>query len=151
MPCSTFLGQGNSPTKSLDFYPCNYAQLGRHIPCRNSGQLQHLPLAPFNLHNDRVRRASGFLLTAFSNARPILCSAPHYSPRARLRKSTSVTRLESTGRGNPRSAENSAELPRPRCSCSKAPQLRDRRTRMASYSLRLTDQSSPCMGRKLFL
>jgi hypothetical protein len=30
------------------------------------------------LHKDRVRRASGFLLTAFSNARPNLCSAPHY-------------------------------------------------------------------------
>jgi short subunit dehydrogenase len=27
-------------------------------------------LAPFNLHNSRVRRASGFLLTAFSNATP---------------------------------------------------------------------------------
>src|SRR4029077_11673944 len=27
-----------------------------------------------NLHKDRVRRASGFLLTAFSNARPNLCS-----------------------------------------------------------------------------
>ncbi len=25
---------------------------------------------PFNLHNHRVRRASGFLLTALSNARP---------------------------------------------------------------------------------
>jgi hypothetical protein len=32
--------------------------------------LQHLSLAPFNLHKTRVRRASGFLLTAFSNARP---------------------------------------------------------------------------------
>ncbi|MGA8619734.1 MAG: hypothetical protein WB660_14605, partial [Candidatus Sulfotelmatobacter sp.] len=36
----------------------------------DSGRLQHLSLAPFNLHKDRVRRASGFLLTAFSNARP---------------------------------------------------------------------------------
>jgi hypothetical protein len=45
------------------------------------------------LHKARVRRASGFLLTAFSNARPpIVCSAPLSSPRARLRKSTSVTR-----------------------------------------------------------
>ncbi|MFY9843341.1 MAG: hypothetical protein WAK23_09545, partial [Terriglobales bacterium] len=35
-------------------------------------QLQHLSLAPFNLHKARVRRASGFLLTAFSNARPNL-------------------------------------------------------------------------------
>jgi hypothetical protein len=32
-------------------------------------QLQHLSSAPFNLHIARVRRASGFLLTAFSNAR----------------------------------------------------------------------------------
>ena len=63
------------------------------LPCRL--QLQHLFLAPFNLHKDRVRRTSGFLLTAFSNARPILCSAPHRSVRARLRKSTSVTRNQS--------------------------------------------------------
>src|SRR5205807_5140958 len=33
---------------------------------------QHLSFAPFNLHKARVRRASGFLLTAFSNARPNL-------------------------------------------------------------------------------
>src|SRR6266567_6928655 len=38
----------------------------------DSHQLQHLSLAPFNLHKARVRRASGFLLTAFSNARPNL-------------------------------------------------------------------------------
>ena len=36
----------------------------------DSLQLQHLSLAPFNLHKTRVHRASGFLLTAFSNARP---------------------------------------------------------------------------------
>ncbi|MGC1163032.1 MAG: hypothetical protein WA881_13050, partial [Candidatus Sulfotelmatobacter sp.] len=30
----------------------------------------HPSLAPFNLHKSRVRRASGFLLTAFSNATP---------------------------------------------------------------------------------
>jgi hypothetical protein len=36
----------------------------------DSRQLQHLSLAPFNLHKFRVRRASGFLLTAFSNATP---------------------------------------------------------------------------------
>jgi hypothetical protein len=35
-----------------------------------SRQLHHLSLASFNLHKARVRRASGFLLTAFSNARP---------------------------------------------------------------------------------
>ena len=38
--------------------------------CAHSCQPQHLSLAPFNLHKARVRRASGFLLTAFSNARP---------------------------------------------------------------------------------
>ena len=36
----------------------------------DSRQLQHLYLAPFNFHKTRVRRAIGFLLTAFSNARP---------------------------------------------------------------------------------
>jgi hypothetical protein len=54
----------------------------------DSRQLQHLCLTPFNLHKARVRRASGFLLTAFSNARP---NPLFRSPRARLRKSTSVT------------------------------------------------------------
>jgi len=38
----------------------------------DSRPLQHLSFAPFNLHKARVRRASGFLLTAFSNARPNL-------------------------------------------------------------------------------
>jgi len=37
-----------------------------------SRQLQHLSCALFNLHKARVRCASGFLLTAFSNARPVL-------------------------------------------------------------------------------
>ena len=36
----------------------------------DSRQLLHPSLAPFNLHKARVRRASGFLLTAFSNATP---------------------------------------------------------------------------------
>ena len=43
--------------------------------CYSSGldgsrKLLHPSLAPFNLHKSRVRRASGFLLTAFSNATP---------------------------------------------------------------------------------
>ena len=43
--------------------------------CYSSGlddscELLHPSLAPFNLHKSRVRRASGFLLTAFSNATP---------------------------------------------------------------------------------
>lgn len=36
----------------------------------DSRQLQHLSFAAFNLHKTRVRRATGFLLTAFSSARP---------------------------------------------------------------------------------
>jgi hypothetical protein len=57
-----------------------------------SRQLQHLSFAAFNLHKARVRRASGFLLTLFRTRAPTFCSAPLYSPRARLRKSTSVIR-----------------------------------------------------------
>jgi hypothetical protein len=38
--------------------------------------LLHSSLAPFNLHKSRVRRASGFLLTAFSNATPHTLSLP---------------------------------------------------------------------------
>src|SRR5271165_3724745 len=36
----------------------------------DSRQLLQTSLAPFNLHKYRARRASGFLLTAFSNATP---------------------------------------------------------------------------------
>jgi hypothetical protein len=36
----------------------------------DSRELLHPSLTPFNLHRSRVRRASGFLLTAFSNATP---------------------------------------------------------------------------------
>jgi hypothetical protein len=36
----------------------------------DSRELLHPSLAPFNLHNSRVRLPSGFLLTAFSNAPP---------------------------------------------------------------------------------
>src|ERR1700756_1677224 len=36
----------------------------------DSRELLHPSFAPFNLHRSRVRRASGFLLTAFSNATP---------------------------------------------------------------------------------
>jgi hypothetical protein len=47
-------------------------------------QLQHPSFAPFNLHKARVRRASGFLLTAFSNARPnpLFCSTHLTTRRA---------------------------------------------------------------------
>jgi hypothetical protein len=38
--------------------------------CDDSHELLHPSLAPFNLHKSRVPRASGFLLTAFSNATP---------------------------------------------------------------------------------
>jgi hypothetical protein len=36
----------------------------------HSRELPHPSLATFNLHKPRVRRVSGFLLTAFSNATP---------------------------------------------------------------------------------
>ena len=36
----------------------------------DSRELLHPSLTPFNLHKSRLRRASGFLLTAFSNATP---------------------------------------------------------------------------------
>src|SRR5580704_14204381 len=49
----------------------------------DSRQLQHLFLAPFNLHKARVRRASGFLLTAFSNARPQTLAPPHTAHQGR--------------------------------------------------------------------
>jgi hypothetical protein len=58
----------DSPSHALD---------SLHLRFRaDSGRLQHLSLTPFNLHKARVRRASGFLLTAFSNARPhpLFCS-----------------------------------------------------------------------------
>ena len=63
----------------------------------DSPQLQNLSLAPLNLHKARVPRASGFLLMAFSNARPhpLLCSTQLTT--ARLRKSTSVTREQFIG------------------------------------------------------
>ena len=45
----------------------------------------------------RVRRASGFLLTAFSNATPPSSFRRKRSSRRRIRKSTSVTRTERIG------------------------------------------------------
>jgi hypothetical protein len=42
----------------------------RSPPLRPPRQLLQTSLAPFNLHKYRARRASGFLLTAFSNATP---------------------------------------------------------------------------------
>ena len=48
-----------------------HARHNLHLRLRaDSPHPQHLSLAPFNLHKARVRRASGFLLTAFSNATP---------------------------------------------------------------------------------
>jgi hypothetical protein len=41
-----------------------------YIGSDDSHELLHPLFAPFNLHRSRVRRASGFLLTAFSNATP---------------------------------------------------------------------------------
>jgi hypothetical protein len=61
---------------SSDFLPSTIdSSLHRCAGCSSSGlddspELLHPSLAPFNLHKSRVRRASGFLLTAFSNATP---------------------------------------------------------------------------------
>jgi len=57
-----------------------------------SRELLHPSLAPFNLHKSRVRRASGFLLTAFSNATPTPSFSLEHLSRRRVRKSTSVSR-----------------------------------------------------------
>ena len=51
------------------------SSLHRCAGCYSSGlngsrELLHPSLTPFNLHKSRVRHASGFLLTAFSNATP---------------------------------------------------------------------------------
>jgi hypothetical protein len=42
----------------------------------HSRQLLHPSLTPFNLHKSRVRRASGFLLRAFSNTTPLTFFQP---------------------------------------------------------------------------
>ena len=52
----------------------------------DSRELLHSWLAPFNLHKSRVRRASGFLLTAFSNATPHTFFQPSALPASRLKK-----------------------------------------------------------------
>jgi hypothetical protein len=61
-----------------------------------SRQLQHLSFAAFNLHKARVRRASGFLLTAFSNAPPPYCSTPLSSLRAPSEKALASSGTESS-------------------------------------------------------
>ena len=58
-----------TPFSAIDSRPHALVHRLLHF-CADSRQLQHLSLAPFNLHKARVRRASGFLLTAFSNATP---------------------------------------------------------------------------------
>jgi hypothetical protein len=58
----------------------------------NFRELPHPSLAPFNLHKSRVRRASGFLLTAFSNATPHTFFSLEHSSWRHVRKSTSVIR-----------------------------------------------------------
>src|SRR6266536_1807678 len=64
----------------------------------DSRELLHPSLTPFNLHKSRVRRASGFLLTAFSNATPYTFFCVEHLFRRRVRKSTSVTRAQSPAR-----------------------------------------------------
>jgi hypothetical protein len=66
----------------------------------DSRELLHPSLAPFNLHKSRVRRASGFLLTAFSNTTPLTSFSLEHSSRRRVRKNTSVIQPESQGQRN---------------------------------------------------
>src|ERR1700728_142683 len=86
-----------SPSSTIDSH--SHALHNLHLRFRaDSGRLQHLCLTPFNLHKDRVRRASGFLLTAFSNARPNLCS-PHTAHQGRAsEKALTLSRRKSRGR-----------------------------------------------------
>ena len=56
-------------TSAIDSCSQRYASSYSISLCDSRKLLQPL-LAPFNLHKSRVRRASGFLLTAFSNATP---------------------------------------------------------------------------------
>ncbi len=63
--CASFL----TSSSTIDSRHHTLVHLLLHF-CADCRQLQHLSFAPFNLHKVRVRRASGFLLTAFSNARP---------------------------------------------------------------------------------
>src|SRR5215469_15977077 len=79
--------------------------LSRPCPCAGSSatgfhhasKLLHFCLAPFNLHRARVRRLSGFLLTAVSNATPHAFLQPQALILRRVRKSTSVTRQRRSG------------------------------------------------------
>src|SRR6202044_389876 len=57
--------------------PLSTASTSASVPTHSNFNTS--PRASFNLHTHRVRRATAFLPTAFSNARtPYLCSAPHY-------------------------------------------------------------------------
>ncbi len=68
-PLDTFFMPQSRLRFKRHFGPCPCASAP---PPRTSTTRQLLQtfLAPFNLHKYRVRRASGFLLTAFSNATP---------------------------------------------------------------------------------
>jgi hypothetical protein len=77
-PCSRpdpYFVPSFTPSSTID--SCSHTLTDLFLRLRaDSRQLQHLSFAAFNLHKTRVRRASGFLLTAFSNARPnpLFCS-----------------------------------------------------------------------------
>jgi hypothetical protein len=68
-PLDTFLIPQNRFRFKHHFALAHARRLLRHGP-RPLRQLLQTSLAPFNFHKYRVRRASGFLLTAFSNATP---------------------------------------------------------------------------------
>src|SRR5215472_4312663 len=77
------------PTSAID--SCSHRCAGfSSTGVDDSRELLHPLLPPFNLHNSRVRRASGFLLTAFSNATPHTFFSLQHSSLRRVRKSTSV-------------------------------------------------------------
>jgi hypothetical protein len=95
-PDSSFLSSLSSPRLTSAIDPSLHRCAGSSSTgLDDSHQLLHLSLAPFNLHKARVRRASGFLLTAFSNTTLTPSLSLEHSLRRRVRKSTSVTLAQS--------------------------------------------------------
>jgi hypothetical protein len=75
-PASSLLGGYNisvtfaSSSASLSTSAAHWCAGSSSTWIDDSRELLHLSLAAINLHKARVHRASGFLLTAFSNATP---------------------------------------------------------------------------------
>src|SRR5262249_34724941 len=71
--CLRYTQRSSSCPRFGSLRPSTPVRVGAPAPTislDDSRKLLHASLAPFNLHKARVRRASGFLLTAFSNATP---------------------------------------------------------------------------------